>query len=270
MTFPSGGPGYPQQGGSQQPYQPGPGTGSFPPVPPPAGAHGGSAGSPSLPLLLALGVAALGVIQYFLGFSDEAGIAGGAINYLLVGGLLAALFVLPNGPKALPFAALFSVLGALDALDTVIGIPSEGSTPGIVVVVLILGIVQMAVAVGALLIVHGVVKIPASKPSAPQNPYGQQFGQGGPQQQYGQQPPRFGQQPGQPGQPGQGQQGGQPGQSPSDQPTTYQPPASPNPPQQSTTYAPQQGQFFQQPGSSSEGGQHQSPGTPPGGFGQQS
>jgi len=272
MTFPSGGPGYPQQGGSQQPYQPAPGTGSFPPVPPPPAAPGGSAGSPNLPLLLALGVAALGLIQYFLGFSDEAGGVGGSTTFFLVGGLLAGLHVLPNGPKALPFAALFSVLGALDVIDTVIGISSDASTPGIVVVVLILGIVQMAVAVGSLLLAHGVVKLPASKPSAPQNPYGQQFGQGGPQQ-YGQQPPRFGQQPGQPGgQPGQGQgqQGGQPGQGQSDQPTTYSPPVTPNPPQQSTTYAPQQGQFFQQPGSSPEGGQQQSPGTPPGGFGQQS
>jgi len=250
MTFPSGGPGYPQQGGSQQPYQPAPGTGSFPPVPPPPAAPGGSAGSPNLPLLLALGVAALGLIQYFLGFSDEAGGVGGSTTFFLVGGLLAGLHVLP----------------------TVIGISSDASTPGIVVVVLILGIVQMAVAVGSLLLAHGVVKLPASKPSAPQNPYGQQFGQGGPQQ-YGQQPPRFGQQPGQPGgQPGQGQgqQGGQPGQGQSDQPTTYSPPVTPNPPQQSTTYAPQQGQFFQQPGSSPEGGQQQSPGTPPGGFGQQS
>jgi hypothetical protein len=223
----------------------------------------------NLPMLLALGIAALGVIQYLLGLSDEASGAASSTNFLLVGGLLAGLYLLPNGPKALPFAALFSVLGGLDAIDTVIGIPSTSSTPGIVVVVLILGIVQMLVAVGALLLAHNVVKLPVSKPSAPQqNPYGQQFGQGGPQQQFGQQPPRFGQQPGQPGQGG--QQG--PGQDPSAQPTTYSPPVTPGPGQQSTTYSPQQGQFFQQPGSSSpEGGsQHQSPGTPPGGFGQQS
>jgi hypothetical protein len=264
MTFPSGGPGYPQQGGSQQPYQPAPGSGSFPPVPPPPPAGPGSYTAPqNLPILLSLGVVALGLIQYFLGFSDEAGVVGSATNYLLAGGLLAGLYVLPNGPKALPFAALFSVLGALDTLDTVIGIPAGGSTPGIVVVVLILGIVQMLAAVGALLLAHNVVKLPVPKPSAPQqNPYGQQFGQGGPQQQFGQQPPRFGQQPG---------QGGQPGQDPSAQAAPYSPPVNPGPGQQSTTYSPQQGQFFQQPASPPEGGgQQPPPGTPPGGFGQQS
>jgi hypothetical protein len=261
MTFPSGGPGYPQQGGSQQPYQPAPGTGSFPPVPPPASS--GPLGPQNLPALAAIVVVALGLIQYFLGFSGEADLASGAITYLLVGGLLAGLWLLPKGPKTLPFAALLSVLGAFEVLDDVIGVPSGSTTPGIVVVVLILGIVQMIVAVGALLLEHGILKFPVSKPAAPPAPYGQQFGQPGAQQQFGQQPPRFGQPQGQPG------QGNQP--APADQPTQFQPPATTaGPGAQSTTYSPQQGQFFQQQQQQSPEGGQSSPGTPPGGFGQPS
>jgi hypothetical protein len=218
----------------------------------------------NLPVLLALGVTVLGLIQYFLGFSDEAELARWATVFLLVGGLLAALRVLPNGPKTLPFAALFSVLGAFDVIDSVIGQSAGSTTPGIVVVVLILGIVQMLVAVGALLLDHNVVKLPAPTPTASHGAYGQQFGQQGPQGQFGQQPPRYGQPQGQPNQPQ-----GQPGQS--EKPGQYTPPGNPGVGQQSTTYSQQQGQFFQQPSSSEGASQQQKPpSTPPGGFGQQS
>jgi hypothetical protein len=250
MTFPSGGPGYPQQGGGQQPPGPPP-TGGFPQQQQqhPHQAPSGFAGLPqNLPLLLALVVAVFGLVQYFLGFSDNADV-GWATNFLLVAGLLAGLHALPKGPRTLPFAALFSVLGALDALDSLVSLPR---TPGIVTVILLLAILQMLVAVGALLIEYGVVKPPASKPASPS--YGGQYGQPGGQQQYGQQ---FGQQ-----QPGHGPGAGE--QAPFAQPGQY---GSPNPPsttpppgQQATTYAPQQGQFFQQPPSDN-------PGTPPGGFG---
>jgi hypothetical protein len=208
----------------------------------------------NLPMLLAVAVAVLGVVQYFLGFSDEASMVGQPTTFLLIGGLLAGLSVLPKAPKVLPFAALFSVLGALGALDGLIAVPSGSSTPGIVVVVLILGFLQMGIAVGLLLLEYGVVKLPAAKP---QRPYGQQFGQPGPQAQFGQQP-QYGQQ---------GQQSQPDPSGPFSQPTKYSPPV--NPGGQSTTYAPQQGQFFQQQ-PSPEGEQRQSPGTPPGGFGKQS
>jgi hypothetical protein len=211
----------------------------------------------NLPVLLALAVAVLGLVQYFLGFSDEASMVGQSTTFLLIGGLLAGLSVLPNAPKVLPFAALFSVLGALGALDDLIAIPAQSSTPGIVVVVLILGFLQMVIAVGLLLLEYGVVKLPAARPHGP---YGQQFGQPGPQAQFGQQP-QYGQQ-GQQGQPG------KPDPSPFSQPTKYSAPANPGAGGQSTTYSPQQGQFFQQP--SPEGEQRQSSGTPPGGFGKQS
>ncbi|WP_410604498.1 DUF5336 domain-containing protein [Amycolatopsis sp. lyj-90] len=276
MSYPSGGPGYPQQGGGQQPPQPHPGSGAFPQQQVPS-----SPASPlNLALLLALAVTVLGLVQFFIGFSDEADAAKEVSVFLLVSGLLAALHALPRGPKTLPFAALFSVLGAFGALDLVIGYPTvdggegrpEVSLPGILTVVLILGILQMLVAVAALLFEHDVLKLPAAKPQqqAPQAPYSQQFPQQGPQGPFGQ--------PGQQGPaatqvqpfPGAGQQQGQPQGEPSGpfaQPGGFQPPVTQPPGQQATTYAPQQGQFFQQPPSSEQG---QNPGTPPGGFDRQS
>ncbi len=277
MSYPSGGPGYPQQGGGQQPPQSHPGSGAFPQQQPPS-----SQASPlNLALLLALAVTVLGLVQFFIGFSDEASAASEEIRFLLVGGLLAAMHALPRGPRVLPFAALFSVIGAFGALDLIIGFDTsdggdgrpEVSVPGIITVVLILGILQMLVAVAALLFEYDVLKLPAAKPQQqPQQPapYSGQFGaQSGPQGPFGQQ--------GQQGQQGPaatqvqqfpqgGQQQGEPS-GPFSQPTQFQPPVTQPPSQQSTTYAPQQGQFFQQPPSSESG---QNPGTPPGGFGQQS
>jgi hypothetical protein len=248
MTYPSSGPGYPHQGGPQQQPQ----------------TQHQSLSVGSLAVILALAVTVLGLVNYFIGFSDEAAAAGSAIQFLLVGGLLAALRVLPNGPKVLPFAVLFSVLGALSALLTVV---RNDEVPGVITVILILGILQMLVAVAALLFDYDVLKIPAGKP---QGPYGQQFGQQGAPGQFGGQG-QFGQQ-GQPGQPGQPGQQGQPGlqEPPSgafNQPTQYGPPVTPPPTQQATQYAPQHGQFYQQQ-QSPESGQQQ--GNPPGGSGKQS
>lgn len=270
MSYPSGGPGYPQQGGGQQ--HPNPGSGAFPQQQAPS-----PAAPLNLALLLALAVAVLGLVQFFIGFSDEADAAGQVSLFLLVSGLLAGLHALPRGPKTLPFAALFSVLGAFGGLDLIIGYGSgreDVSVPGILTVVLILGILQMLVAVAALLFEHDVIKLPAAKPQqqAPQAPYSQQFPQQGPQGPFGQQgqqgPAATQVQPF----PAAGQQGQQPGEQsgPFSQPGGFQPPVTQPPGQQATTYAPQQGQFFQQPPSSSSSESGQNPGTPPGGFGQQS
>ncbi|HVW40295.1 MAG TPA: DUF5336 domain-containing protein [Amycolatopsis sp.] len=230
MTFPSGGPGYPQQGGGPQPNPQAPGTGGFPQQPPAA-----TLSAANLTVLLALGVTLLGLVNYFIGFSEEAAGVDTPIMFLLVGGLLAALRVLPRGPRVLPFAALLSVLGALQALVAVVRVPSGGEVPGVVTVILILGILQMLVAIATLLFEHGVLKLPT-----------------------GQQHPPYGQPYPQPGQFGQPQQGPEK-QGP--QGTQFVPPVP-----QSTVYAPQQGQFYQpqQP----ESGPQQ-PGTPPGGFGNQ-
>ncbi|SDY67129.1 hypothetical protein SAMN05421504_106330 [Amycolatopsis xylanica] len=263
MTFPSGGPGYPQQGGAQ-PHQPAPNTGGFPPQAPPPSAPASAENPVNLGLLLALAVALLGLVQYFIGFSDEATGVDSMTRYLLVGGLLAGLYALPKAPRVLPFAALFSVIGALGTLDLVIQVPSDRTMPGIITVILILGILQMLIAVAALLFEHGVLKLPAPKPAAPQGPYGQPYGQ-----QFGHQPPQFQQGPPQQQQhqPPTGAQPQQPSSGP--QGTQFNPPVAPpsGPGSGATTYAPQQGQFF-----SSEPTQAtpppSSPGTPPGGFGE--
>jgi hypothetical protein len=214
MTYPSGGQGgYPGQG-PQQP-QPGPGYGV------PAQQTNPLTGV-NLPVLLALGVTLLGLVAYFCGYSDEASLAGQQILLLLIAGLLAAFRALPSGPRFLPVAAVLSVAGALSLLDGVIGIGENVETPGIIVVLLIMGILQMLVAVAAVLFDFGVLKVPAPR----QQPYGQP-GYGPPSGQFPQQ-----QQPG--------------AQYPQQQTQQY--------PQQ-----PQPGQYQQQP-----------PGTPPGGYPQQS
>jgi len=230
MTFPSGGPGYPQQGGGPQPNPQAPGTGGFPPHQPAA-----TLSMSNLTVLLALGVTLLGLVNYFIGFSEEAAGAEQAIMLLLVGGLLAAMRALPRGPRTLPFAALLSLAGALEGLLAVVHVPTGGEVPGVVTVILILGILQAIVAVVTVLFDHGILKLPAGQGHAP---YGQPYPQ-----------------PGQFGQPQQGPEKQGP------QGTQFTPPAP-----QSTVYAPQQGQFYQ-PQQPESGSQH--PGTPPGGFGNQ-
>ncbi|QWF79548.1 DUF5336 domain-containing protein [Amycolatopsis sp. CA-230715] len=279
MSFPSG-PGYPQQGGGAQPGPQAPGTGGFGqagPAQPPAqpAPSQASQGIPMNPGVLAsLVTTVLGLVAYFLSFSSEASGTNMVVTLLLVGGLLAALRLLPNGPKVLPFAAVISVAGGLTGVSTVVGAPAESTVPGIVVVLLIVGILQLLAAVAALLFEYKLLKVPAPKPQQPQ-----QYGQGYAPQQQNQQFPQ-----GQTTQYPQPQQGpnegggfnqptkfGPPVTPPGSSPSTSQPPSTPQSPStpqpQSTLYAPQQGQFYQQP-SSSEG--EQKPGTPPGGFGQPS
>jgi hypothetical protein len=189
MTHPGG---YPGQGPQQQP---GPGYGAPQQT------------SVNLPILLSLGITLLGLVSYFCSFSGEAN-AGIPIIFLLVGGLLAAFRALPNAPTFLPVAAVLSAAGALLLLSDVVSAPEGSETPGIVVVMLIMGILQMLVAVAALLLEFGVLKVPAPSqpqfggyPPSGQFPAQQQPGPYGQTQQYPQQPGQYPQQPGHPGTP---------------------------------------------------------------------
>lgn len=232
MTFPSGGPGYPQQGGGAQPNPQAPGTGGFPQQ----HAQVATLSTANLTLLLSLAVTLLGLVNYFIGFSDESSPADGAITYLLIGGLLAALRVLPQGPKVLPFVALASVFGALEAILAVVRAPV---VPGVVTVILILGILQMLVAVATLLFDQGLLKMPVQQQHHPYQPYGQFVApqQGPAEQKAGPSGTQFG--------------------------PPVNPPSSSGQAPQSTVYTPQQGQFFQPPQPQSESGsqQQQQPGS---------
>lgn len=223
MTFPSGGPGYPQQGGGAQPSPPPPGMGGYPHQQAPVA----TLSAANLTLLLSLAVTLLGLINYFIGFSDEAALAGNPVTFLLLGGLLAALRVLPSAPKVLPFVAVVNVLGALEAILAVVRMPS---VHGVDTVIMILGILQMLVAVATLLLDQGLVKMPVQQ----HRPYGQPYGQFG-----------------QPGH-GVGEQHGPSG-------TQFGPPATPPSGQvpQSTVYTAQHGQFYQPPQPSSDSSQQQ-------------
>ncbi|MFG1783603.1 DUF5336 domain-containing protein [Rhodococcus oryzae] len=194
----------------------------------------GGLGSKGLPYLLTLGVLGLAIINFLLGFapfakvttfgdetltqsSFEAGYPILALAFLLFGGLLAGLSLLPEQPYK-GAAAAASVVGFLIALFFMFSL-SEGVSLAVGGVTgLILAFVQAAVAVAVLLFSLGMLKVPAPKPAgyAPQG-YPQGYGQ--PPQGYGQQAP---------GQPyGQAQQGyGQP-QAPGQPQPQPQPQAQP-------------------------------------------
>lgn len=239
MTFPSGGgPGYPQQGGGAQPNPQAPGPGGFPHQPAPVA----TLSTANLTVLLSLAVTLLGLINYFIAFADESSNAFWPVTFLLIGGLLAALRVLPGGPKVLPFMALASVLGALLTILLVV----HASSAGILTVILILGILQMLVAVATLLFDYGVLRLPTQRQSYP---YAQAYGQAT-------QPPQG------PAEQKAGPSGTQfvPPVAP---PAGQNPPSGPTP--QSTVYAPQQGQFYQPPSESGSQQQQQQQQPPSGG-----
>lgn len=274
MSYPTGGSGY--NGPTPTPSN-APGYGSQP-----TGSPAGSSTTPEagkgLPFFLTVGVAALGVITFLLGFAPYLGSKpvqiggqtvgptitsslfespGGAalITIALFAGILAGLSLLPKQNwtavvAASSFAAFLAILFTSFDLDDNVSLKWGGW------VVLFFSFVQAVLAVLALLFETGIVKPPAPKPATPQG-YGQQpFSTTGSQFQqpgygqpagYGQQQPAsYGQQGGygqQPQQPSYGQQGyGQPGQQPQ-QPAGYGTGSQPQP-----GYGQQQPSYGQQPG----------------------
>jgi hypothetical protein len=227
MTFPGGAPGgYPGQGPQQQPPFPGYG-------PPPGGGGGMKL---SLPTILHLVVAGLGLIAFFMGFADvtdsgDGFFANGLVvpALFLLGGLFSLPAILPGEDKKAGVApAAFALSAWLTVLFFTFSTSADVGTGTILL--MIFGFLQAAAAVAAYLFDAGILKVPAPNPYGHQPPHGGQF------------PPS--------------------GQFPAPPPQQAPPGQFGAPPGQQTTFAPQQGQFGQpqQPGQ---------PGTPPGGYPQQ-
>jgi len=198
---------------------------------------GGSYGQPSnapatdgtkgLSFYLGLGVLTLGVVNFLLGFApyvensttvgygftftQDAFESGGALPlaFLLTGGLLAGLSLLPKQEHAAP-AAVASVVGFLVSFVFMLSLPGGGSLAAGGIAILILSFVQAMIAVAVFLFGAGIVKMPQPRPSRthvhpaayghPQgyNPQAPQQGYGAPQgygtaQGYPQQMPGYGQ-----------------------------------------------------------------------------
>jgi len=198
MTYSSGPGGYggPPQGPANQNYG-GPPSQGFPAAP---------AQDKGLPFYLNIGVVALGILSFFLGFAafakedkgytgdgvfgsasmsffDNIGLGVGVIGLavLLAGALVAAFSLLPAQQENGPVIAGLSVTGFISLLFLLIGL-SAGANAGIgLVLVLITSFLQAALAVAVLLFSAGVIKPPA--PKQPQyGYYGPASGGYGPQQ----------------------------------------------------------------------------------------
>lgn len=222
MSYPTGGSGYNQPAPSA-PSSQGPSAG---------GASSGSSATGSdakgLPFFLAVGVAALGVINFLLGFLPFLGskpvdfggsrvsgaesaklfeVASGSplLGLLLLGGLLAGVSLLPK-QNWIGAAAAASTAGFFALLFQSLNFGEGTELKWGAYVLLVLAFVQAAIAIGALLFEAGILKAPAPRPATPSG-FGQ-VGYGQQQQPFGQGQPSFGQ-----GQPGYGQSSpyGQPG-----------------------------------------------------------
>lgn len=209
----------------------------------------GETSARGLAFYLGLGVLALGIVNFLLGFApylenstsvgfgysftQNAFESGGALPlaFLLTGGLLAGIALLPRQDHAAP-AAVVSVVGFLVSFVFMLSLPGGGSLAGGGIAILVLSFIQAVVAVAVFLFGAGLVKMPQGRPSRshghpaayghPQG-YTPQQGYGAPQgytpqgygapQGYAQQVPGYGQStPGQstPGQSTPGQSAPQP------------------------------------------------------------
>ncbi|MFC4603367.1 DUF5336 domain-containing protein [Rhodococcus kronopolitis] len=173
MSFPPAGPGY------------------GPPSQPPTGL-----GAKGMPHLMTLAVLALGVIVFFTGFAPFAKVStfadatlsqtsfeGGypvvGLAMILLAGLLAGLSLLPEHSYE-PIAAAASVVGFVVSLCFLFSLSDGVTLAWGGVVILILGFVQVVLAVAVVLMELGLVKVPAPRPAGYPQGYGQP--QGYPQQ----------------------------------------------------------------------------------------
>ncbi|CAM2780215.1 DUF5336 domain-containing protein [Prescottella defluvii] len=136
----------------------------------------------SLSFYLGIAVLALGVVNFLLGFApylkDAAGSRYGVelsanafesngslpLTFLLFGGLLAGLALLPKQSYAGPAAAA-SVVGFLASFALMLNIPTGGSLAGGGVTILILAFVQAVIATAVFLFGSGLVKQPQGRPT---------------------------------------------------------------------------------------------------------
>lgn len=231
--------------------------GQQPPAPPPPGPSRPSHGGLDLGGILALVAAGLGLIIYLCCFAAAAVVVRGSLSLVLFlgAGLIGAATLLPNGSRVLLPAAVLSTVATLTLLVNTVVSPfgmapppfaPDGSTPGIVITILVFGFLQTGALVSAVLLEAGLIGPkagggPARQPSgaaqspAPhgQYPPGQYAPPPGP---YQYPPGRYGQYGHGPPEPpgGYGQQG---------PPSTAQ--YAPGPQQQGQHVPPQVGQYAQ-------------------------
>ena len=179
-----------------------------PPAAPQPGPSPSRGGGLDLGGILALAALGLGLIIYLCNFSANGlGVSSPLLYFFLVAALLGAGTLLPKAPAVLVPAAVLAAAGSLGTLNAVV-LAGQSS---IVIVILVLGLLQTAALVGAVLVDAGMIKM---KPKQTPSP-GQQWGppSGSFPAQPGPFPPnQYGQSPA--GQYGQGQSGqyGQPSQ----------------------------------------------------------
>jgi hypothetical protein len=206
MTYSSGPGGY---GGPPQGPQ-GPSAPGYGPQSQAYGAAAGQGESKGLPFYFNVGVIALGVLSFFLGFapyiSGTSAEFGGesisvsssmnffmtngllSISLLLVGALVAAFGLLPKQEIHEGVVSSLSVVGFISLLCQLISLPGEVKLGFGLILVLVLSFLQSALAIAALLFSTGVIKPP--QPKQPQYGYygAQGGGYGQPQQSQPQQP----------------------------------------------------------------------------------
>ncbi|WP_406688710.1 DUF5336 domain-containing protein [Saccharopolyspora sp. ID03-671] len=191
---------------------------------------GGDRRSFELREILAMGAAGAGVVGYLLGFFDDG--VGALMGSMAGVGListaaLAGMRFLPKTPDALFVAVPLSAYAALALLQDVV----RNTASGLVPVLMVLALAQLAAVLGVLLVEGGVIKPGSrsgdgsSRPGTGPQPYGQPpFPQGRPQRgPGGPGGPRPG--PGGPGWSPQGQPGAQFGGPPPWNPNTGGQPA---------------------------------------------
>ncbi|MBH0776182.1 DUF5336 domain-containing protein [Nocardia bovistercoris] len=276
MSYPTGGSGYNTPATPPAASNPGQTPGGATSG---ASASGSDAGSTAdstpkggLPFILVVAVAALGAINFLIGFLPYAArefvnpvngetISGdnasgfevitGLLTVLLFAGVLAGLSLLPK-QNWKGVAAAAALAGFLGVLFTSFYLPEGFELKWGAYLLILLSLVQAGLAVAAVLFEAGILKPPAPKPATPQAPPTGGYNQGGfgGQQPYGQSQPggSYGQPQGQYGQPSYGGQQSAPQYPVQQQPYGQQPYGQGQPSQSGYGQPPQsQSPFGQQP-----------------------